>query len=646
MNSASVTRAKDIEVGRIRLENGWKGMVLICGAAARKFSQSDLTQCFAHPQTLLDDIDLILKKQQQIAVVVKTIVIGNTRTKAVIKHHQPQFSIRQFFRSLAADRATRNFKTARKLLSAGIPAAIPLAALHQRILFLTRQSIYISEYIENSIDLAAFVSNHLAKESHEVFHTKKQLCHQLASILAMLHKNGLWHRDAKASNFIVRKNTPSNFDVLLTDMDGIKSYGLRRTSQQTCALWRLAASFLDVPGVNRTDCLRVFTSYCDLTGIAPADRHRLFSILAEKARAKYLHLASRSGDDKGITAAYKNILIIKPSALGDIVLALPALAALRKSFPDARISWLVRPEFAPLLQNHPHLTDIIFFDRKLLAKAWFNPRAFNALLSLIRRLRNSRFDAVFDLQGLFRTAFLSWLTGCKKRFGMAKAREMGHLFYTHKVAQDSTCVHMVDYYLRIIRAAGASGADVQFVLPIDPNAVERTREILADNGVKQNNYIVLVPGASRANKRWPTERFAALAEKISSRFGASVVATGSASEWEYVRRLQELADVPIVNLAGRTSLPELAALLAKAGLVVTNDTGPGHIAAALDRPLVMIFGHVNPARLSPYHRENCVAAVQPHNRGLVIRDKNPRYDVRNITLDEVYQLSCEQLAQG
>ncbi len=154
----------------------------------------------------------------------------------------------------------------------------------------------------------------------------------------------------------------------------------------------------------------------------------------------------------------KNLLIIKPSSLGDIVMALPALTALRKSFKDAKITWLIRPEFAPILKNHPHVTAISIFDRKLLGKAWFHPHAFVSLLSFIRRLRRSKFDAVIDLQGLFRTASLAWLSGCKKRFGMADARELAHIFYTHKVARDPDCIHMVDYYLKIVQTITDSKA--------------------------------------------------------------------------------------------------------------------------------------------------------------------------------------------
>ena len=93
---------------------------------------------------------------------------------------------------------------------------------------------------------------------------------------------------------------------------------------------------------------------------------------------------------------FKNILIIKPSSLGDIVMALPALSALHKNFPDARISWLIRPEFASLLKDHPYLTETILFDRRFLGKAWYNPRAFASLMSLISKLRRSKFDAVIE----------------------------------------------------------------------------------------------------------------------------------------------------------------------------------------------------------------------------------------------------------
>jgi len=339
---------------------------------------------------------------------------------------------------------------------------------------------------------------------------------------------------------------------------------------------------------------------------------------------------------------FKNILITKPSSLGDIVLALPALRALRLSFPEAKISWLVRPEFAPLLENHPHLDEIITFDRKLLGKAWFHPRAFGALMSLISKLRQSKFDVIFDFQGLFRTASLAWLSGCKTRFGMANAREFATFFYTHKVTQEIENIHMTDFYLKIIQAAGASDFGVEFGFPQNPEVKDSVDKLLTSRGIKEN-YAVLISGSAHQDKCWPPERFAQLAEKISSQYNLSIVATGSASEAGIVERVKEKTDVTIMSLAGQTSLNQLVALLKRARLVVSNDTGPGHIAAALGVPLVIMFGRANPIRLHPYRRKHCVVAIDPYGRGTAINNFEPKYDIKNITVEQVYQKVTEQL---
>jgi heptosyltransferase-1 len=343
-----------------------------------------------------------------------------------------------------------------------------------------------------------------------------------------------------------------------------------------------------------------------------------------------------------MSACFKNILITKPSSLGDIILALPALRALRLSFPEAKISWLVRPEFAGLLENHPHLDEIITFDRKLLGRAWFHPGAFGALMSLIRNLRRSKFDVIFDFQGLFRTASLAWLSGCKKRFGMANAREFATIFYTHKIPQSIEDIHMVDFYLKMIQAAGARDFGVEFVFPQNPDAENSVDKLLTSHGIEEN-YAVLISGSAHQDKCWPPECFAQLADKISSQYSLSIVATGSASESGIVEKIKEKADIPIANLAGKTSLSELVALLKRAKLAVSNDTGPGHIAAALGFPLVLIFGRSNPIRLHPYRRKHCVMAIEPDGRGVAINDFDPKYDIKNITVEQVYQKIVEQL---
>lgn len=340
---------------------------------------------------------------------------------------------------------------------------------------------------------------------------------------------------------------------------------------------------------------------------------------------------------------FKNILIIKPSSLGDIVLALPALSALRRNFPDAEISWVVRPEFALLIENHPHLNRTILFDRRFLGKAWYHPRAFFALVAFIRKLRKAKFDAVIDLQGLFRTAVLGWLSGSKKRFGMARAREFASLFYSDKVSHDSDSTHVVDYYMKIIRQTGAKDTRVEFVLPVNSSAEESVKKLLAEHNVMSDNYTVFVLSSIHADKCWPLGRFAALADKISSQFGFSIVTTGTIAEKPAIERFKKLSNFPIANFAGLTNLLELSALLNSAKLIITNDTGPGHIAAALKRPLVMIFGRSNPSRVQPYGQANCVAAVEPEKRGTQYSSTDPKHNINAVTFEQVYEKVCEQV---
>jgi heptosyltransferase-1 len=334
----------------------------------------------------------------------------------------------------------------------------------------------------------------------------------------------------------------------------------------------------------------------------------------------------------------KRILIIKPSALGDIVLALPVLSALKHSFPEASISWLVRPEFAPLIMGHPFIDDIILFDRKYLSKWWCNVYSFRAFKSLTKQLKKKQFDLVFDFQGLFRTGYFSWVTGCKRRFGPAGAREFAHLFYTDKIPQDASSIHLVDYYLKIAEAAGVKHIEAEFKLPQNALAADSIDKLLKSQQVS-GKYAVIVPGAAQPNKRWPIERFAELADKISSRFGMQIVATGSQGEREYIEAIGK----GVINLAGKTSMRELIPLMKKASLVVSNDTGPGHIAAALGVPIVMIFGPTNPARVCPYKRPQCVVAIEPKERGMKADSYEQRHNINHITVEQVFEAACKQI---
>lgn len=344
-----------------------------------------------------------------------------------------------------------------------------------------------------------------------------------------------------------------------------------------------------------------------------------------------------------MSEVFQNVLLIKPSSLGDIVMALPALSSLRRSFPQAKISWLVRPEFAPILEGHPHLDEIILFDRKTLGDAWRRPAAFRQLMDLIGRLRGGRFDAVLDLQGLFRTASLAWLSGCKRRFGPVWRKEFARLFYTTTVVPQMEWVHVIDTYRKLIEAMGGRELSVEFVLPPKPAAVASVQKLSAQHQIVADRYAVIIPGSAQVSKCWPAERFAALADRLASDHGLTVVATGGKSESPMIEQIQSLAKHRIANLAGRTSLPELVEVLRRARLVVSNDTGPGHIAGALGRPLVMLFSWSNPLRVGPYGRPECIVGRDVASRGLAIKSRNPQHSIRHIRFDEVHAKVVEQL---
>jgi lipopolysaccharide heptosyltransferase I len=338
-----------------------------------------------------------------------------------------------------------------------------------------------------------------------------------------------------------------------------------------------------------------------------------------------------------MTTDYKNVLIIKPSALGDIVHALPVLPALRAALPDARITWLVRKEFAPLLECVDGLDKILLFDRQLLAHWYRRPAAFRALRDFRRTLKNSRYDLVLDLQGLLRTALFGWMTDCPRRIGMADSREFAGLFYTRKVPPPESSVHVLDYYHALLKDAGidaAPAAETLFKVPAE--AAAAVRQKLAQAGAGQG-YFVLIPGSAHTSKCWPAERFAKMAEDLHHRFRAAVVMVGTQQDKPQARAIGAQCRTPLIDLTAKTPLVELVALLQQAAGVVSNDTGPGYIAAAAGAPTVIIYGQVNPQRLAPYGRPEYVAAIEPDRRGIGIRTANPAYDIKQVTFELVWE---------
>jgi len=302
---------------------------------------------------------------------------------------------------------------------------------------------------------------------------------------------------------------------------------------------------------------------------------------------------------RGARSAFKNILIIKPSSLGDIVDALPAVGAIRRKFKTARISWLVKEEWAPILHAHPYIDHVIAA-----------PFRWGALPHLARAMREPAFDLVVDLQGLLRSAVLGRATGAGVRVGFAAAREGAPWFYTDRVTEAPGVTHAVERYLAIARFLGGEGKGDDFGIVSSPATRERVARFLNESGVKGDAPFAVFHATARwQNKRWPQKRFAALARALTAR-GRPVVFIGSASEREELARWMSEVAPPAINAAGRFTLPETAALLRRAAFCVCNDSGPMHLAAAVGTRVIALFGPTDPRKVGPYGPGHVV--IQKH----------------------------------
>jgi heptosyltransferase-1 len=278
----------------------------------------------------------------------------------------------------------------------------------------------------------------------------------------------------------------------------------------------------------------------------------------------------------------ERIALLKPSALGDIIHSLPVLTALRRRYPHARITWVVNQVYAPLLDGHRDLDDVLPFDRRASHRGW--RAAAHSWLDFLRELRRRRFDLVIDLQGLFRTAVMMAASGAKRRVGLSTAREGATWTYTDVVpVADFNALHAVERCWRIAEAFGVGDTPKEFHIPIPDKA--RCWAETTTRGYPRP-WLMLGPGARWKTKRWPPEHFAALVRRAWDHFGGTVFFVGGEEETAAALAVRRRLSGPSCDLTGRTTLPQLAALLECADVMLANDTGPLHLAAALGRPTV------------------------------------------------------------
>jgi len=329
---------------------------------------------------------------------------------------------------------------------------------------------------------------------------------------------------------------------------------------------------------------------------------------------------------------FQNILLIKLSALGDIVHTLPVLNALHARYPKARIDWLIAGEFAELVADHPAIGNVLCFARGDWSAPWRAAPYVDAA-RLIATLRAARYDLAIDLQGQLRSAVFAFGCGAPVRIGFDRprkdiwntltrkipdeakkhawqgAREGSWLAYTHHIPLPTLDLHPVERYLGVAPMLGLAAAAPDFSFAIPPAAATRIEALLDYYDIgKTKPLAVLAPGTNWDTKAWGKDGFAELARRLLQN-GLAVVLIGSPAERALCEEVAKLAP-GAVDLAGETTLPELAALVRRAALCVSNDSGPMHLAVALERPAIGLFGPTDPVWAGPYRRGDAVLRVE------------------------------------
>lgn len=291
----------------------------------------------------------------------------------------------------------------------------------------------------------------------------------------------------------------------------------------------------------------------------------------------------------------ERVCIIKPSALGDVVNALPVLSALRERWPDARLTWVINGSLRGLVDDHPELDDVIVYDR---SRTGFGPRGLARFGRFLARLRRGNFDLAIDLQGLLRSGVMAASTGARFRVGLADAREGAPRFYTHRVPAPPPETHAVDRLLCVASAFGAEIAAPRFVVAVGDDDRAWAQRLMAP---VRRPCLVVNLGARWETKRWPPQHFAEVARRAVAQHGVGLVAVGAPEDRPAVEAfIALLQGTPVLDVCGRTTLPQLAALAAGSDLFLSNDSGPLHLAVAAGARVVGVYTCTSAALNGPY----------------------------------------------
>lgn len=302
----------------------------------------------------------------------------------------------------------------------------------------------------------------------------------------------------------------------------------------------------------------------------------------------------------------KNIMVVKLSAIGDVIHALPVSYALKETFPEARVTWVVEPPAYELLTDNPYIDEIILFEKKKFKSLGGFLTNFGPFK---RRLQQNQYDAALDLQGLFKSAAIAYLSKAPVRLGTCNMRECSDKV-SRPVIGPHAQGHIVERYLDAARELGCRVDKVVFPMNVTARDEDLAARIMQQAGADMANpYVVLAVGANWPNKRWPTKYFAALSDWLYSQKLIPVVIGGGVLDASLAAEIEAAAEIPPVNLVGRTSLKQLAHIIRHARLTLGGDTGPVHLSAGIGTKTVMVMGPTDANRNGPYGQlDNAIEA--------------------------------------
>ena len=307
------------------------------------------------------------------------------------------------------------------------------------------------------------------------------------------------------------------------------------------------------------------------------------------------------------------ILVVRLSAIGDIVFASPLIAALRRAYPQAHIAWLVQPEYRSLLDRHPDLDEVVVCPLGHWRRLWRERRLrelMSGISALRTTLRERRFDLAIDLQGLLKSGALTRLSGARERIGLG-SREGSQWLMTRTVQRGGDPRRIGSEYLYLAQTLGLPVDDFAMAVHYGEAEADFAERVIAEHDLS-GGYAVLCPFTTRPQKHWIEERWAPLAAHIQGDLGLRPVLLGGPADRQAATRIGDAADTPLVDLTGRTSLIEAAALIERASLLIGVDTGLGHMGIAFGTPSLLLFGSTCPyldttranARVL-YHKLDC-----------------------------------------